>query len=46
MCIRDRRYTGGRYDALVHQADGATTVVAGAGSHAELTQMVKALKSE
>jgi hypothetical protein len=40
------RYTGGRYDALVHQADGATTVVAGAGSHAQLTQMVKALKSE
>ncbi|MFD3840999.1 DUF4245 domain-containing protein [Streptomyces sp. NPDC058642] len=40
------RYTGGRYDALVHQADGATTVVAGAGSYAELTRMAEALKSK
>jgi hypothetical protein len=38
------RYTGGRYDALVHQADGSTTVVAGTGSFAELTRMTEALK--
>ncbi|MEU9634838.1 DUF4245 domain-containing protein [Streptomyces tendae] len=38
------RYSGGRYDALVHQADSATTVVAGTGSYAQLTQMAKALK--
>ncbi|MES5816755.1 DUF4245 domain-containing protein [Streptomyces sp. RG80] len=40
------RYTGGRYDALVHQADGATTVVAGTGSYAQLTQMAKALQAK
>ncbi|MFH0519669.1 DUF4245 domain-containing protein [Streptomyces sp. M41] len=40
------RYTGGRYDALVHQEKGATTVVAGTGSFGQLTQMAKALKSE
>ncbi|MFC8365818.1 DUF4245 domain-containing protein [Streptomyces griseorubiginosus] len=38
------RYTGGRYDALVHQGDGATTVVAGTGSAAQLTEMAKSLK--
>jgi hypothetical protein len=38
------RYTGGRYDALVHEGDGATTVVAGTGSFEQLTQMTKALK--
>ncbi|MEU5045270.1 DUF4245 domain-containing protein [Streptomyces griseorubiginosus] len=38
------RYTGGRYDALVHQGDGATTVVAGTGSPAQLTEMAKSLK--
>ena len=38
------RYTGGRYDALVHQDDGATTVVAGTGSLAQLTEMAKSLK--
>jgi hypothetical protein len=40
------RYTGGRYDALVHQEKGATTVVAGTGSFEQLTQMAKALKTE
>ncbi|MFF7931561.1 MULTISPECIES: DUF4245 domain-containing protein [unclassified Streptomyces] len=39
------RYTGGRYDALVHQGDGATTVVAGTGSLAQLTEMAKSLKT-
>ncbi len=40
------RYTGGRYDALVHQDKGATTVVAGTGSFEQLRQMAKALKAE
>ncbi|KUO04516.1 DUF4245 domain-containing protein [Streptomyces caeruleatus] len=40
------RYTGGRYDALVHQEKGATTVVAGTGSFEQLTQMAQALKAE
>lgn len=40
------RYTGGRYDALVHQEKGATTVVAGTGSFEQLTQMAKALKTK
>ncbi|MFF7451898.1 MULTISPECIES: DUF4245 family protein [unclassified Streptomyces] len=40
------RYTGGRYDALVHQADGATTVVAGTGSFEQLKQMVEALRAK
>ena len=39
------RYTGGRYDALVHQGDGATTVVAGTGSFAQLAEMAKSLKT-
>ncbi|MCT9078979.1 DUF4245 domain-containing protein [Streptomyces fulvoviolaceus] len=39
------RYSGGRYDALVHEGDGATTVVAGTGSFAQLTEMAKALKT-
>jgi hypothetical protein len=38
------RYTGGRYDALVYKADGSTTVVAGTGPFAQLTQMAAALK--
>ncbi|MFK4098801.1 DUF4245 domain-containing protein [Streptomyces sp. NPDC019531] len=38
------RYTGGRYDALVHSGDGATTVVAGTGSFAQLTEMAKSLR--
>ena len=37
-------YTGGRYDALVHQGDGATTVVAGTGSLTQLTEMAKSLE--
>ncbi|MEV8432207.1 DUF4245 domain-containing protein [Streptomyces chartreusis] len=40
------RYTGGRYDALVHEEKGATTVVAGTGSFEQLSQMAKALKSQ
>ncbi|MEU8848467.1 DUF4245 domain-containing protein [Streptomyces sp. NPDC048564] len=40
------RYTGGRYEALVHQDKGATTVVAGTGSFEQLTQMAKALRAE
>jgi hypothetical protein len=40
------RYTGGRYAALVHEGEGATTVVAGTGSYEQLTQMAKALKAE
>ncbi|MGW1956603.1 DUF4245 domain-containing protein [Streptomyces sp. NPDC001920] len=39
------RYTGGRYDALVHQEKGSTTVVAGTGSFGQLTQMAKSLKA-
>ena len=38
------RYTGGRYDALVLAEKGSTTVVAGTGSFAQLTQMAAALK--
>ncbi|MEV6173316.1 DUF4245 domain-containing protein [Streptomyces sp. NPDC051954] len=40
------RYTGGRYDALVHEADGATTVVAGTGSFKLLTEMAQALRTQ
>ncbi|MGC9535635.1 DUF4245 domain-containing protein [Streptomyces sp. UG1] len=40
------RYTGGRYDALVHQEKGATTVVAGTGSFEQLAQMAKALEAK
>lgn len=39
------RYSGGRYDALVHEGDGATTVVAGTGSFTQLAEMAKALKT-
>ncbi|MXM65139.1 DUF4245 family protein [Streptomyces sp. HUCO-GS316] len=38
------RYSGGRYDALVLTEKGATTVVAGTGSFAQLTEMAQALK--
>lgn len=38
------RYTGGRYDALVHQGDGVTTVVAGTGTIGLLAEMAGALK--
>ncbi|KOG32981.1 DUF4245 domain-containing protein [Streptomyces resistomycificus] len=37
-------YTGGRYDALVHEGDGATTVVAGTGTFGRLAEMAGALK--
>ena len=40
------RYTGGRYDALVLADKGSTTVVAGTGSFAQLTEMAKALKTK
>lgn len=39
------RYTGGRYDALVHEEQGATTVVAGTGSFEQLTKVAAALKT-
>ncbi len=40
------RYTGGRYDALVLEGTkGSTTVVAGTGSFAQLSEMAKALKT-
>lgn len=40
-----QRYTGGRYDALVLQDKGATTVVTGTASFAQLTKMAEALKT-
>ncbi|MGW3100793.1 DUF4245 domain-containing protein [Streptomyces sp. NPDC001100] len=40
------RYTGGRYDALVLADKGSTTVVAGTGSFAQLTEMAKALRTK
>lgn len=40
------RYDGGRYDALVYQGDGATTVVAGTGGYDQLAQLAKALKAK
>lgn len=40
------RYTGGRYDALVLAGKGSTTVVAGTGSFAQLTEMAKALQTK
>ncbi|WP_371669370.1 DUF4245 domain-containing protein [Streptomyces sp. NBC_00289] len=39
------RYSGGRYDALVLSDKSATTVVAGTGSFAQLTEMAQALKT-
>jgi len=38
------RYSGGRYEALVLAERGSTTVVAGTGSFAQLTEMAGALK--
>jgi len=38
------RYSGGRYEALVLAEKGSTTVVAGTGSFAQLTEMAGALK--
>ncbi|EGX56314.1 secreted protein [Streptomyces zinciresistens K42] len=40
------RYAGGRYDALVYQEKGATTVVSGTGSFGQLRQMAAALSSK
>jgi len=40
------RYSGGRYDALVLADKSSTTVVAGTGSYAQLTEMAQALKME
>ncbi|MDT7841018.1 DUF4245 domain-containing protein [Streptomyces justiciae] len=40
------RYDGGRYDALVHEGEGATTVVAGTGGYDQLARMAKALKAK
>ncbi|MGW5660199.1 DUF4245 domain-containing protein [Streptomyces sp. NPDC003758] len=40
-----QRYTGGRYDALVLKGKGATTVVTGTASFAQLTKMAEALKT-
>ncbi|POX53011.1 DUF4245 domain-containing protein [Streptomyces sp. Ru72] len=40
-----QRYTGGRYDALVLKGKGATTVVTGTASFAQLTRMAEALKT-
>ncbi|MGW0827812.1 DUF4245 domain-containing protein [Streptomyces sp. NPDC002845] len=41
-----QRYEGERYDALVLEGDGSTTVVTGSASFAQLTEMAKALKTE
>ncbi|MBK6016171.1 DUF4245 domain-containing protein [Streptomyces sp. MBT53] len=40
------RWTGGRYDALVLADKGSTTVVAGTGSFAQLTEMAQALQTK
>jgi hypothetical protein len=40
------RYEGERYDALVLEQEGATTVVAGSASFAQLTKMAEALKTQ
>jgi len=40
-----QRYTGGRYDALVLKDKGATTLVAGTASFAQLTKMAEALRT-
>ncbi|MER6632447.1 DUF4245 domain-containing protein [Streptomyces sp. NPDC000987] len=39
-----KRYSGGRYDALVLPGKNSTTVVAGTGSFGQLTEMVRALE--
>ncbi|MFC3575865.1 DUF4245 domain-containing protein [Streptomyces yaanensis] len=41
-----RRYTGGRYDALVLKDKGSTTVVTGTASFAQLTKMAESLKTK
>lgn len=40
-----KRYRGERYDALVRTEKGATTVITGSGSSAQLKQMAAALKA-
>ncbi|MDX2525905.1 DUF4245 domain-containing protein [Streptomyces europaeiscabiei] len=40
------RYEGERYDALVLEGSGSTTVVAGSASFAGLTKMAEALRTE
>jgi hypothetical protein len=40
-----RRYEGGRYDALVLEGKGSTTVVTGTGSFGTLVKMAQALKT-
>ncbi|WP_338896318.1 DUF4245 domain-containing protein [Streptomyces sp. TG1A-60] len=40
------RYEGERYDALVVEREGSTTVVAGTAPFAQLTKMAQALKTE
>ncbi|MEW2394612.1 DUF4245 domain-containing protein [Streptomyces sp. NPDC046862] len=41
-----RRYEGERYDALVLEGDGVTTVVTGSAPFAQLTKMAEALKTK
>ncbi|KPI27240.1 Protein of unknown function DUF4245 [Actinobacteria bacterium OK074] len=41
-----KRYTGGRYDALVLKEKNATTVVAGTGTFKQLTTMAAALRTK
>ncbi|MFF7185349.1 DUF4245 domain-containing protein [Streptomyces sp. NPDC008222] len=40
-----QRYSGGRYDALVLQGKGSTTVVTGTATFTQLTKMAEALKT-
>ncbi|MGW1023185.1 DUF4245 domain-containing protein [Streptomyces sp. NPDC002577] len=40
-----QRYEGPKYDALVFEGDGYTTVVTGSGSFGQLTKMASALKT-
>lgn len=40
------RYEGERYDALVLEREGSTTVVAGSAPFGQLTKMAQALKTE
>lgn len=41
-----RRYEGERYDALVLEGEGSTTVVAGSAPFAQLATMAEALRTE
>ena len=40
-----RRYAGDHYNALVHRAEDATTVVTGTASFGQLTKMAEALRT-